>query len=98
PVIACELLPMPLSFLLITKSCQDQSTDGASPPPQIKLRRASLCTRLAGLFFQGLAGNAHALLLVRIRRTQRAHVRGNLANLALVRAAHDEVRLLFHGD
>jgi hypothetical protein len=33
PVIACELLPMPLSFLLTYKSCQDALTSGASPAP-----------------------------------------------------------------
>src|SRR5258708_10451248 len=31
-----------------------------------------------------------------IGRTQGAHVRGHLADLAFVRAAHGEMRLLFH--
>src|SRR6266849_9009831 len=62
------------------------------------LRGAGLCSRLAGLLLQPLTGDAHALLLVRVGRTQRAHIRGNLADLAFVRAAHDDVRLLFHGD
>src|SRR5260370_5167220 len=60
------------------------------------LRGAGLCSRLAGLLLQPLTGDAHALLLVRVGRTERAHVRGNLADLALVRAAYDDVRLLFH--
>src|SRR5207245_8831687 len=59
-------------------------------------RAAGLRSRLAGFFLQPLASDANALLLVRVRWPQRAHVRGNLSNLALVRAAHDDVRLLFH--
>src|SRR6266704_5739157 len=60
------------------------------------LRGAGLCSRLAGLLLQPLTSDAHALLLVGVGRTQRAHIRGNLADLAFVRAAHDDVRLLFH--
>src|SRR5229473_373054 len=59
---------------------------------------AGLCSGLASLLLQTLAGDAHALLLVRIGRTQRAHVSSNLADLAFVRSAHNDVRLLFHGD
>src|SRR2546421_7141550 len=62
------------------------------------LRGAGLCSRLAGLLLQPLTGDAHALLLVGVGRTQRAHIRGNLADLAFVRAAHDDVRLLLDGD
>src|SRR6266566_382790 len=62
------------------------------------LRGAGLCARLAGLLLQPLTGDAHALLLVGVGRTQRAHIRGNLADLAFVRAAHDDVRLLLDGD
>src|SRR5260370_5050093 len=69
-----------------------------NPGPAISLRAAGLCSRLAGLLLQPLTGDAHALLLVRVGRTQRAHVGGNLANLAFVRAADHNVRLLFHGD
>src|SRR5712664_127277 len=75
-----------------------RSTGGPSPPMFLNLRRAGLCSCLAGLLLQALTRNAHAFLLVRIGRTQRAHVRGNLADLAFVRTAHDDVRLLFHGD
>src|SRR2546429_3030368 len=53
---------------------------------------SGLCSRLAGLLLQPLTGDAHALLLVGVGRTQRAHIRGNLADLAFVRAAHDDVR------
>ena len=73
---------------------------GALRPDKIKLFTcaASLGSRFAGLFLQPLAGDADALLLVRIGRTQRAHVGGHLADLAFVRAADHDVRLLFHRD
>src|SRR6266849_4759125 len=65
--------------------------------PAISLGRAAgLRTGLAGLLLQPLAGDANALLLIRIGRAQRTHVRGNLADLSLVRAADNEVRLLLH--
>src|SRR5580700_749813 len=70
------------------------------PPsgPKTLCRAAGLCSRLAGLFLQTLAGDANTLLLVRIGRTQRAKIRGHLSDFALVRAADDDVRLLVHGD
>ena len=61
-------------------------------------RAASFGSRLAGLLLQPLAGDANALLLVRIGRTQRAKIRGHLADLRLVRAADDDVRLLIDGN
>src|SRR6266849_4173627 len=65
--------------------------------PSISLGGAAgLRSGLPGLLLQPLAGDANALLLVWIGRAQRTHVRGNLADLSLVRAADDEVRLLFH--
>src|SRR4029077_2020256 len=41
PAIACELLPMPQSFLLITNSCQGLLTGGASPAPAYKTQVAA---------------------------------------------------------
>src|ERR1700738_1412511 len=61
-------------------------------------RAAGLRASLASLLLQALAGDANAFLLVRVGRTQRANVRGSLANLALVRAADHDVRLLVHRD
>src|ERR1700687_219341 len=61
-------------------------------------RAAGLRASLASLLLQTLASDANAFLLVRIGRTQRANVRGHLANLAFIRAADNEVRLLVHGD
>src|SRR6266699_444359 len=57
---------------------------------------ACLGSGLAGFLLQALAGNANSLLLVGIRRAQRTNVRGNLANLALVRATDDQMSLLVH--
>src|SRR5579859_3377278 len=63
-----------------------------------KLCRASgFRAGLAGLLLP-LAGDTNALLFVRIGRTQRAKIRGHLPDFALVRAAHDDVRLFVHGD
>src|SRR5579864_2283408 len=50
--------------------------------------------RLACLLFQTLPDDTHALLLVRIRRTQRAHVGGNLPDQALISTSNRDVRLL----
>src|SRR6266478_1264424 len=55
-------------------------------------------SRFASLFLQTFASDANSLLLVGIRRPQRTNVGSNLANLSLIRAADDEVRLLVHGD
>src|SRR6266481_851466 len=59
---------------------------------------AGLRASLASLLLQAFAGDANAFLLVRVGRTQRANVRSNLADLALVRAADHDVRLLVHRD
>src|SRR6202030_1574350 len=53
---------------------------------------------LAGFLLQPLAGDADALLLVRIGWTQLADVCCYLTDLAFVRTAYDQVRLLFDGD
>src|ERR1700728_3467089 len=62
------------------------------------LGRCRFGAGLSGLLFQALAGNAHALLLIRIGWTQRAKIRRDLTDLILVRAGHGHVRLLFHRD
>src|SRR6266404_3021726 len=59
---------------------------------------AGLRASLASLLLQAFAGDANAFLLVRVGRTQRANVRSNLADLALVRAADHDVGLLVHRD
>src|ERR1700756_6014832 len=59
---------------------------------------AGLCASLASLLLQALAGDANAFLLVGIGRTERANVRSYLADLAFVRAAHHDVRLLIDRD
>src|SRR6266849_5473214 len=65
----------------------------------LPLRRgAGLRASLPGLLLQALAGDANAFLLIWIGRTQRANVRSHLADLAFVRAADNQVRLLVHGD
>src|SRR5580704_690848 len=65
-----------------------------SPPGLGRGLRAGL----ASLLLQSLASDADALLLVRVGRTQRAQIRGNLADLALIGAGHGHVRLLFDRD
>src|SRR5271157_11372 len=84
-------LPDPLSEI----SSQNLFTDNLRLKTQNSLGRPSLGARLARLLLQTLAGDADVLLLVRVWRTQRANVRGHLADLRLVRAAHHDVRLLF---
>src|SRR6267154_5369217 len=69
-----------------------------SSPSCLLRRAAGLRASLASLLLQALAGDANAFLLVRIRRTQRTNVRSYLADLALVRAADHDVRLLVHRD
>src|SRR3984893_985098 len=59
---------------------------------------AGLRASLASLLLQALAGDANALLLIRVGRTQRANVRGHLANLPFVRAADNDMRLLVDRD
>src|SRR5512140_3688991 len=49
---------------------------------------------LADLLLQSLARVAHALVLVRVGRTQGAHIGGDLAHLLPVDAADGEARLL----
>src|SRR5258707_11393162 len=61
-------------------------------------RAAGLRASLASLLLQALASDANAFLLVGVGRTQRANVRGHLADLPLVRAADHEVRLLVDRD
>src|SRR5580692_1782502 len=80
---------MPLFLLLETSGRQAAK----------KLRRAAgLGPSLAGLFLEPFASDAHALLLVRIWWTKRAHIGGDLPYFAFVRAADDDVRLLVHRD
>src|ERR1700740_843696 len=59
---------------------------------------AGLRASLASLLLQALAGDANAFLLVGVGRTQRTNVRSDLAYLALVRAAYNDVRLFVHRD
>src|SRR5258706_2039094 len=59
---------------------------------------AGLCASVASLLLQALAGDANALWLVRIGRTQRANVRSYLAYLAFIRSADHDVGLLVHRD
>src|SRR6266446_8108806 len=61
-------------------------------------RGAGLGASLAGFLLQALAGDANAFLLVGVGRTQRANIRGHLANLALVRAADHEMGLFVDRD
>src|SRR6267142_2193313 len=61
-------------------------------------RAASLCASLASILLQALSGNANALLLVRIRRTQRPNSRSHLAGLPFIRAADLDVGLLVDRD
>src|SRR5712664_2985130 len=61
-------------------------------------RAAGLRASLASLLLQALASDANTFLFVGVGRTQRANVRGHLADLPLVRAADHEVRLLVHRD
>src|SRR5258708_20384887 len=61
-------------------------------------RAAGLRASLAGLLLQALARDANTFLLVGVGRTQRANVRGHLADLPFVRAADHEVRLLVDRD
>src|ERR1700722_20179612 len=60
--------------------------------------RRGLRASLARLLLQAFAGNAHALLLVGIGRTQRAQICRDLPLLTLIRARNHHVRLLFDGD
>src|SRR5260221_12399526 len=61
-------------------------------------RAAGLRASLAGLLLQALARDANTFLLVGVGRTQRANVRGHLADLPFVRAADHDVRLLVDRD
>src|ERR1700691_4355553 len=63
----------------------------------LELRRG-LRASLASLLLQAFASDAHALLLVRIRWTQRAHIRRDLPHLTFVRARNHHVRLFFDRD
>src|SRR3984893_16186075 len=62
------------------------------------LRAAGLRSSLACFLLQALAGDTNALLFVRVGRTQLANIRRNIANLAFVRAADDQLRLFLDGD
>src|SRR5947208_12897621 len=75
-----------------------RSTKSYAATAKRKFLCAGFSSRFAGFLLQALAGNTNPLLLVGIGRTQRTNVRGNLANLALVRAADDQMSLLVHGD
>src|SRR5260370_6114966 len=57
-----------------------------------------ICASLASLLLQALAGDANPFLCVGVGRTQRANVRGHLADLPLVRATDHEVRLFVDRD
>src|SRR5579864_1546901 len=86
---------MPLLFLL--KTCGLRNVLRAEKSLKRFLRPASLRAGLTSFLLQALASDANALLLVRIGRTQRAHIRSDLPDLAFVRAADNEVRLFFDG-
>src|ERR1700740_977284 len=64
----------------------------------LRRRAAGLRASLAGLLLQALAGNANPFLLVGIGRAQRANIRSHLADLALVRAADNQMGLFIDGD
>src|SRR5581483_12329165 len=72
------------------------SRDPSTPPAAAGLAQddALLGSRLADLLLQPLAGVAHALVLVRVGRTQAAHFGGNLADLLPVGAGDGQARLL----
>src|SRR5437868_14994346 len=53
-----------------------------------------LCSSLSNLLLQALAGIAHALVLVRVRRTQPAHFGGNLPHLLAIDSGQSQLRLL----
>src|SRR5579864_8143660 len=58
------------------------------------LLRSSARAGLADLLAQRFAGVTHALVLVRIGRTQRAHIRGHLAQQLAIRTRQHQMRLL----
>src|ERR1700676_2291347 len=64
----------------------------------LRRRAAGLGASLARFLLQALTGDANTFLLVGIGRTQRANVRGHLADLPLVRATDHDVRLFVHRD
>src|SRR5579864_8195853 len=61
------------------------------------LRRGLCRAGLARFLLQTLTDDANALLLVRIGRTQRAHVGRNLADQAFISTSDRDVRLLLDG-
>src|SRR5580704_2952699 len=85
-------------FLLYSLAALRRPHERRVSRPATTLRAAGLRSGLAGFLLQALAGDTHTLLLVRVGWTQRASVCCYLTNLAFIRAAYDQVRLLLDGD
>src|SRR5690242_13852754 len=68
--------------------CGWPTTEGQRPTTVL------FCSRLSNLLLQSFARVAHTLILVRVRRTQRTHFRGDLPDLLAIDSGDGQLGLL----